>query len=200
MIEIRATRKINKPIEEVWRSVVDDFPNSHECVYPSADALVPGGGGALAAVLSAPMTRGAAPGADSPTLRARNASRLLAQAEVAAEARPFVSIPEIDVSPLFGDDFAARVAVGAQIRRACIEVGFFYAAGHGVDEGVIARGFRDGWTVLRSAPAAEGSGVDPELSEAEGLHRSSRGEPLTRQRRRPARSLRCFARSRPRRP
>ena len=30
MIEVRATRKIDKPIEEVWRFVVDDFANSHE--------------------------------------------------------------------------------------------------------------------------------------------------------------------------
>ncbi|MEM7210474.1 MAG: hypothetical protein AAF479_01060 [Pseudomonadota bacterium] len=60
----------------------------------------------------------------APTLRARNAARLIAQAEVAASARPFDEIPVIDIAALFEDDLAARQAVGAEIRTACIEVGF----------------------------------------------------------------------------
>ncbi len=74
--------------------------------------------------------------AAAPTLRARNASRVLAQAEVAANAKPFDSIPVIDVSELFGDDTDARIEVGAQIRKACMEVGFFYVSGHGVDQSI----------------------------------------------------------------
>lgn len=80
-------------------------------------------------------------GQAAPTLRARNASRVLAQAEAAADARPFDSIPVIDIAPLFGDDFDARYDVGAQIRTACMEVGFFYVSGHGVDPDVYAGAF-----------------------------------------------------------
>lgn len=80
-------------------------------------------------------------GADAPTLRARNASRLVAQAEAAANAKPFDSIPVIDIAPLFGDDSQARAAVGAEIRAACIEVGFFYIRGHKVDQAVYDAGF-----------------------------------------------------------
>ena len=65
------------------------------------------------------------PVAAAPTLRARNESRVLAQAEVAANAKPFESIPVIDVAPLFVGEVAARKSVGAKIRQACMEVGFF---------------------------------------------------------------------------
>lgn len=73
----------------------------------------------------------AAPSA--PTLRARNTSRVLAQAEASADAKPFDSIPVIDIAPLFDDDEEQRTDVGTQIRKACTEVGFFYISGHGVD-------------------------------------------------------------------
>ena len=33
MLDIKATRKINKPIEEVWRFVVEDFSNAHEWAF-----------------------------------------------------------------------------------------------------------------------------------------------------------------------
>ncbi|MEM7341347.1 MAG: SRPBCC family protein [Actinomycetota bacterium] len=33
MLDIKATRRINKPIEEVWRFVVDDFTTSHEWAF-----------------------------------------------------------------------------------------------------------------------------------------------------------------------
>lgn len=77
----------------------------------------------------------------APTLRARNAARLIAQAEVAATAKPFDAIPVIDIGPLFDGDTAAREAVGAKIRSACMEVGFFYITGHGVDPAVYRGGF-----------------------------------------------------------
>ena len=48
----------------------------------------------------------------------------------------FQSVPVIDVAPLFdGSDAAAR-AVAAEIRRASIEVGFFYVQGHNVPSGL----------------------------------------------------------------
>jgi isopenicillin N synthase-like dioxygenase len=47
-------------------------------------------------------------------------------------------IPIIDVSPLIAGDADLR-GVATEIGRACRETGFFYIAGHGVDEGLQAR-------------------------------------------------------------
>lgn len=33
MIDIKVTRRINKPIEEVWRFVVDDFTSNHDWAF-----------------------------------------------------------------------------------------------------------------------------------------------------------------------
>ncbi|MEM8925473.1 MAG: SRPBCC family protein [Actinomycetota bacterium] len=33
MLDIKATRRINKPIDEVWRFVVDEFTNSHHWAF-----------------------------------------------------------------------------------------------------------------------------------------------------------------------
>lgn len=33
MLDIKATRRINKPIEEVWRFVVDEFTSNHEWAF-----------------------------------------------------------------------------------------------------------------------------------------------------------------------
>ncbi len=79
----------------------------------------------------------------APTLRARNAARLLAQAEMAAAAKPFTSIPTIDISPLTAADASdeSMSAVADQIRAACVEVGFFYLVGHGVDQAFVDETF-----------------------------------------------------------
>jgi len=42
-------------------------------------------------------------------------------------------LPVIDVAPLRSPDRAAREAVAARLGRACREVGFFYATGHGIE-------------------------------------------------------------------
>ena len=78
---------------------------------------------------------------DAPTLRARNASRLVAQAEAAATARPFQTIPQIDISPLLEGTVDERLEVASAIRQACLEVGFFYVSDHGVDPSIVAAGF-----------------------------------------------------------
>lgn len=44
----------------------------------------------------------------------------------------FQSVPVVDVAPLFHDSDEAARAVAAEIRRASIEVGFFYVRGHNV--------------------------------------------------------------------
>ncbi|MEM9200629.1 MAG: 2-oxoglutarate and iron-dependent oxygenase domain-containing protein [Actinomycetota bacterium] len=77
----------------------------------------------------------------APTLRARNASRLVSQAEAAATAPPFQQIPTIDLAPMRSDSAEARAHVAAEIRTACLEVGFFYVTGHGVDPAVIDAAF-----------------------------------------------------------
>ena len=45
---------------------------------------------------------------------------------------PLTEIPVIDLSPLGGTDAAAKRAMSEQLRRACIDIGFFYIRGHGV--------------------------------------------------------------------
>jgi len=46
-------------------------------------------------------------------------------------------IPVIDVSPLAGGGAAAKAAMAAALRRACIDIGFFYIRGHGVPRAAI---------------------------------------------------------------
>jgi isopenicillin N synthase-like dioxygenase len=57
------------------------------------------------------------------------------------------ALPLIDVSPFVaGGSLSARAAVARQIRRACIDIGFFYLVGHGIPQSdldaVIALGHR----------------------------------------------------------
>src|SRR5690242_1146607 len=56
-----------------------------------------------------------------------------------AESDPsaFSEIPVIDVAPLAGDDEAAKRRVAEAIRRASIDVGFFYASGHAVPRDLV---------------------------------------------------------------
>ncbi len=48
-----------------------------------------------------------------------------------------MSLPVVDIGPLFGTDTAARAAVAEQIGAACRRDGFFYVTGHG-GEGLFA--------------------------------------------------------------
>ena len=49
----------------------------------------------------------------------------------------FQELPIIDAAPLFGADAGAARAVGEQIRRAAVEVGFFYVRGHNVPRDLV---------------------------------------------------------------
>lgn len=49
------------------------------------------------------------------------------------EAASELSLPVIDVSLLRSDDPSERRRVASVLRQACIETGFFYVAGHGLD-------------------------------------------------------------------
>ncbi len=50
-----------------------------------------------------------------------------------------MSLPVIDIAPLFGTDEAQRRAVARRLGRACEEVGFFYVSGHGIRADLIER-------------------------------------------------------------
>ncbi|MEM9520356.1 MAG: 2-oxoglutarate and iron-dependent oxygenase domain-containing protein [Actinomycetota bacterium] len=77
----------------------------------------------------------------APTLRARNQSRLVAQAEAAASAPAFQRIPTVDLSAMADGSRDAREQVAADMRAACLEVGFFYVTGHGVDAAIVEAAF-----------------------------------------------------------
>ncbi|MDE2005899.1 MAG: isopenicillin N synthase family oxygenase [Rhodospirillales bacterium] len=66
---------------------------------------------------------------------------LFAEHAVRDQAAAARLIPVIDLAPAFAGAPGALDRLGAELRRACTEVGFFYIAGHGVAEDVIARGF-----------------------------------------------------------
>ncbi|HEY6431219.1 MAG TPA: 2-oxoglutarate and iron-dependent oxygenase domain-containing protein [Acetobacteraceae bacterium] len=50
-------------------------------------------------------------------------------------------IPVIDYGPYFAGATAALEHLAAQVKRACEEVGFFYALNHGVSDAIVARAF-----------------------------------------------------------
>lgn len=53
------------------------------------------------------------------------------------------SLPIIDISGLASPDPADRRAVAAQLRRACLDKGFFYISNHGIPEDLVARVFAE---------------------------------------------------------
>lgn len=61
-----------------------------------------------------------------------DAATLLDAATVSTAA-----LPIIDVSGLSASDPAKRAAVGAALRAACLDKGFFYCTGHGIPQGLI---------------------------------------------------------------
>ena len=50
-----------------------------------------------------------------------------------------MSLPIIDMAPLFGTDGPARATVAAAIAAACEDDGFFYVVGHGISPAVLQR-------------------------------------------------------------
>ncbi|MCQ4273247.1 isopenicillin N synthase family oxygenase [Pseudomonas kuykendallii] len=71
------------------------------------------------------------------TVRTGNGPRSFSASGLEARQLPFSEIPVIDFSAMYGDDPEARQRVGEEVRKACTEVGFFYARGHGVPDEVI---------------------------------------------------------------
>lgn len=75
------------------------------------------------------------------TLDTGNGPRAFFESGLEAKPTPFQAIPLIDFSAMRGSDPAARAKVGQAVRKACTEVGFFYATDHGVAEATIADTF-----------------------------------------------------------
>ncbi|TVY34735.1 putative 2-oxoglutarate-dependent dioxygenase [Lachnellula occidentalis] len=61
--------------------------------------------------------------------------------EISADSN---SIPVIDVSNIFSPDLEARKAVAAEIRQACINIGFFYVQNHGIPQELVDEVFEWG--------------------------------------------------------
>lgn len=53
----------------------------------------------------------------------------------------FDSVPVIELSGIFSADLGERKRVAAEIRDACVRVGFFYAKGHGIPPEMIDETF-----------------------------------------------------------
>jgi len=52
-------------------------------------------------------------------------------------------IPKIDLSATFGDNDTARQKAAAEIGAACRNIGFFYVAGHGIEQSLVERAFAE---------------------------------------------------------
>ncbi len=76
------------------------------------------------------------------TVDTGNGPRAFFESGLEAKPTPFEAIPLIDFGPMLSDDPAERAKVGAAVRKACTEVGFFYALNHGVPQPVIDATFQ----------------------------------------------------------
>ncbi len=62
-------------------------------------------------------------------------------------------IPVLDLGPWLAGERGALEALAADLRSACIEVGFYFIANHGVDQGLIDRTFEQ-TAALHALPEA----------------------------------------------
>ena len=88
----------------------------------------------------------------------------MANALEAARVSP-ASLPVIDISGLSSASAADRRAVGAQLRAACLDKGFFYIKNHGVPEGLVDSVFKEA-AAFFALPAAQKAEVDKAHSKA----------------------------------
>jgi isopenicillin N synthase-like dioxygenase len=75
------------------------------------------------------------------------------------------SLPVIDVSGLSSKNAADREAVGAQLRAACLDKGFFYIENHGVSESLVNDVFKEA-VAFFALPAEQKAEVDKAKSKA----------------------------------
>lgn len=77
------------------------------------------------------------PSPAQPSIDTGNGPRAFFKSGLDAKPTPFSSIPLVDFGPMTSPDLGERMKVGAAVRDACTQVGFFYAKNHGVPQGVI---------------------------------------------------------------
>src|SRR5207247_5070 len=77
-------------------------------------------------------------GRGRPREEAMNVFKAMAVKDVAEATK---AIPVIDFGPAFRGEPGGLDAVAAQVRRACESIGFFYLAGHGVDQAIVDAAF-----------------------------------------------------------
>ncbi len=87
------------------------------------------------------------------------------------------ALPIVDIAPLQSPDRAARAAVGEAIRAACLDKGFMYVVGHGIDPGLRAA-VLDQARAFFALPEAEKMRIDMKLSPCNRGYEPLRGQTL----------------------
>jgi isopenicillin N synthase-like dioxygenase len=87
------------------------------------------------------------------------------------------TLPVIDISGLSSDRVADRNAVGANLRAACLDKGFFYISNHGVPEDLVQDVFAES-AAFFALPAAQKAEVDKSKSKANRGYEPLQGQTL----------------------
>src|SRR5580658_2312974 len=87
------------------------------------------------------------------------------------------SLPVIDVSGLSSKNAAERQAVGAQLRAACLDKGFFYIKKHGVSEALVDDVFKEA-AAFFALPVEQKAEVDKAKSKANRGYEPLQGQTL----------------------
>ena len=87
------------------------------------------------------------------------------------------SLPVIDVSGLSSKNAAERQAVGAQLRAACLDKGFFYIRNHGIAETLVDDVFKEA-AAFFALPIGQKADVDRAKSKANRGYEPLQGQTL----------------------
>jgi isopenicillin N synthase-like dioxygenase len=87
------------------------------------------------------------------------------------------SLPVIDIGGLSSADPEARKAVGAKLREACLDKGFFYISNHGVPEDLVRDVFAEA-AAFFALPAEQKAEVDKSKSKANRGYEPLQGQTL----------------------
>ncbi len=87
------------------------------------------------------------------------------------------SLPIIDISGLAGTRPADRLAVARELRRACLEKGFFYVRNHGIPEDLVTRVFSESRKFF-ALPLTEKEAIDKKRSPANRGYEALRAQTL----------------------
>ncbi len=92
------------------------------------------------------------------------------------------SLPVIDISGLTSSHAADRQEVGAQLRAACVDKGFFYISNHGVSETLVDDVFKEA-AAFFALPVEQKMAVDKARSNANRGYEPLQGQTLSAGRR-----------------